>query len=455
MALGPPHSHPASNPDASRREPGTPDGAAPPPGPPPGMGEPILPGAPPPRVLVIPRRLRFRPRRRKKPDPPGRVPRRPSAEHPADPARWLRTRVAALPGIWREALHRAGLAAREQPEARGSAAGVPGGEPTAGGSGFGGTAPDEAGRDPDVPETGTEATQVWQAPRPARPRGPAERWAARRAAARAFDRWSRAGRRRRERHALLDVLGDWGTVALAVALVLVIGAVVWRPGDVPTLGPRAPGGGWPEFALPAGPGGVNPLAGRIIAIDPGHGGADSGATHASYGWSEKDLALDIARRLARILAAQGASAVLTRKGDDDLPERGYSNARTLRYRLDVARGGGAELFVSLHLNSFPVSRYDGAQTFYHPLNPGGEQLARLLQEELRKLQPGNEREVKAEDFFLLRNAEVPAAIVEVGFITSPKDRELLASEAYRDAVARALTVALARFWATVPNATGR
>lgn len=443
---------------------------------------PLIPGARPPLVLAIPRRLRFWPRRggrgaRGSGGAAGAGPARPAAdkgrpgrrreprrthgagEGAAAATRWLRARAAALPELWREALYRVGLAETDDAQAGRDAAPAPGPEPVSPAP----ADPEAAGLPDDdtriyrpaagAPEAYPPAVGAAGTPGPGRRRA---RWTARREAARVFDRWSPAGApaARHRIDGILDRLGDWGTVAVAVAVVLLVSLFIWRPADVPTLGPGRPSGADPDGRLPVTQGGINPLAGRVVAIDPGHGGKDRGASHAGFDWTEKDLTLDIARRLARVLEAHGAVAVITRDGDD-LPEGGMSNQRTLRHRLDVARKAGAELLVSIHVNSFSVAKYFGPQTFFYPGNPGGEPLARSIQEELLRLQPESGRDVKAEDFFLLRNAEFPAALVEVGFISSPRDRSLLASEEYREAVARALAVALARFWAGVPNATGR
>jgi len=234
--------------------------------------------------------------------------------------------------------------------------------------------------------------------------------------------------------------------ALAAAIVLFL-AVLALVGPGPWLDQARPAAG---TAL----GSYNPLAGRVIAIDPGHGGADRGASHPDSDLSEKDIVLDLALRLRDLLVAAGVQVVLTRE-DDPPGKLGLANAENLGRRLEVARQAGAECFVSIHVNKFASSRYWGAQTFYWSEVPGSRALADHLQRALRAVQQGNRRGIVNLPYFVLRNNDVPAALVEVGFISHPEERQKLNDGAYRQQLAEALFRGLASFWAEVPRARGR
>ncbi|HHW13762.1 MAG TPA: N-acetylmuramoyl-L-alanine amidase CwlD [Firmicutes bacterium] len=206
-----------------------------------------------------------------------------------------------------------------------------------------------------------------------------------------------------------------------------------------------------------------PLAGRLIALDPGHGGIDGGC---SFGpWREKDLALDIVRRLRPLLHAAGARVFLTRERDHDLSFQGegsFRQRRDLSGRVALVRRSGAEVLVSVHLNAALNPRLSGPITFYQSpkdRGPGrrdadwaeqaGEsrRLAGLLQEELRALYPGCDEWFWPHTFYLLRHAPCPTALVEVGYLSHPGDRQRLLAPRFRQRIAAALAAGLRRYFA--------
>lgn len=186
----------------------------------------------------------------------------------------------------------------------------------------------------------------------------------------------------------------------------------------------------------------SPLAGRAVAIDAGHGGFDGGVSHG--GLLEKDLALDVALRLGRQIEAAGGKPVLTRAEDVAYFE---DNREDFDHRLKLAEEGKAEVLVSIHVNSFPDPSQFGGQVFYYPKSAEGRRLAVLLQAELVRLQPDNYREALAAEYYILWNSKVPAVLVEVGFLSNPGDRALLASELHREKLAEALRRGLERYFA--------
>lgn len=237
-------------------------------------------------------------------------------------------------------------------------------------------------------------------------------------------RWAIAGWR----------VGGLGLLVLAgiVAAVLRWGSGLPGADRLPFLG-RAPA---PTPPPPARP----PLHGVVVAVDPGHGGEDGGVTHA--GVKEKDVNLAVALLLRDRLEALGARVVMTREDDHDSL---LDNRASLNLRLYKAREGEAQLLLSIHANSFPDPSQWGAQTFFHPDSPEGRRLALLVQEELVRLEPDNYREALAADYYVLRNSKMPAALVELGFLSNPDDRRKLVDPGYQARLADSLARAVQRF----------
>lgn len=180
-----------------------------------------------------------------------------------------------------------------------------------------------------------------------------------------------------------------------------------------------------------------------VIIDAGHGGTDGGASGIGS-VVEKDLNLDIALRLSDILSAAGIPNRLTRSEDIMLENPGSSSKKNgdLAARKKIAESYTNAVFVSIHMNSFPIRKYSGLQVYYSPNNEKSRELAEIIQNDVAKrLQPENKRQIKAatSNIYLLDNLNCPAVLVECGFLSNPEECTLLADEAYR----RKLTLALA------------
>lgn len=232
-----------------------------------------------------------------------------------------------------------------------------------------------------------------------------------------------------------------GVLGVALALAAVAGVLL-------ALGPAA-GWGFPGARLPLPrrppapplpPPARLPLEGVVVAVDPGHGGEDGGVTHG--GVKEKDVNLAVGLLLRDRLQSLGARVLLTREDDGDYF---LDHRASLNMRLYKARQGEAQLFLSIHANSFPDPSQWGAQTFYHPSSAEGRRLALLIQEELVRLEPDNYREALAADYYVLRNSQVPAALIELGFLSNPGDRSKLVDPAYQARLAEAIATAIRRF----------
>ncbi|BBW98195.1 N-acetylmuramoyl-L-alanine amidase CwlD [Geobacillus icigianus] len=198
-----------------------------------------------------------------------------------------------------------------------------------------------------------------------------------------------------------------------------------------------------------------PLSGRIIVLDPGHGGPDGGAVGGEV--LEKEIALSVAKKLRDYLQQQGALVLMTRETDRDLASpstRGYSRRKTedLRERTALINQAEADLFISIHLNAIPSPRWRGAQTFYYGSLIENERLAKFIQAELRRNLENTDRSAKMIDtVYLLKHAKIPGALVEVGFLSNPDERELLASDHYQTKLAASIYKGVLRYFSNEPT----
>jgi len=241
-----------------------------------------------------------------------------------------------------------------------------------------------------------------------------------------------------------------------------------------------------DVARPVDPGSresreqLTPL--KTIVLDAGHGGHDSGATGPS-GLMEKDLVLDVTRRVAKLVEARlGLKVLLTRDSD---------NFVTLRDRTSFANRQHADLFVSIHANAHREAAADGVETYFlsseatdsaarqvaalensavqleQPTGRGSGQvdivkailwdlaqsefqvessrLAEVVHDSMAQTLRISNRGVKQAGFYVLGGAAMPAILLEIGFVTNPKEERRLKDTKYRDEIARAILAGLAEY----------
>jgi len=193
------------------------------------------------------------------------------------------------------------------------------------------------------------------------------------------------------------------------------------------------------------------VANKLIVIDPGHGGEDPGVL-GTTGVHEKDIVLSVSKKLAAVLREAGAEVVLTRDTDKELSDPEVRDLYTakiqdLSRRVELANNRGADIFISIHVNSFPDPREDGAQTFYQPGSEESKKLGLAIQQELNRFLANPGREAKPVDYFANRMTKMPSTIVEIGFITNPKEEKLMLDEHYQSKVAWAVYAGIVRYFA--------
>lgn len=174
---------------------------------------------------------------------------------------------------------------------------------------------------------------------------------------------------------------------------------------------------------------------KKVVIDPGHGGSDPGAIGPS-GLREKDIVLDISLKLKDILSSKGYSIVMTRTTDVYL---------TLAERASISNNSGADLFLSIHNNSFSEPSANGTETFSYQSTGFGADVARKIQSELVSAHGLTNRGFKTENFHVLKYNKIPAALTEIAFISNPYEESLLANNAFRQKSAQAIADAIASF----------
>jgi len=184
------------------------------------------------------------------------------------------------------------------------------------------------------------------------------------------------------------------------------------------------------------------VSGRTVAIDAGHGGPDSGARGKS-GIREKHINLHIALELRALLGRAAVYTVMTREADHDLIDDGEditgSRKRAeLERRAMLVNARSPDVFVTIHSNSFPEPQWSGAQVFYNPVSDEGRALAVHIQAQLVQRLGPNTRKARPADIYLLRRVKAPSALVEVGFLSNPREERLLSDPAYRVRVAEAV-----------------
>ncbi|MCP1143707.1 N-acetylmuramoyl-L-alanine amidase [Lysinibacillus endophyticus] len=165
------------------------------------------------------------------------------------------------------------------------------------------------------------------------------------------------------------------------------------------------------------------VKGRIIVLDPGHGGKDPGAS--SSGAVEKKIVLEVAKLVQQKLEAAGAIVHMTRVSD---------TFPTLDDRVKFSESKNAEIFVSIHVNSATNTSAKGTETYYSVSSNDNEKedyrLASAINSQIVKNADMNDRKVKRADYYVIRNQLIPSVLVELGFVSNAEDRAKLVNSKY-------------------------
>lgn len=185
-----------------------------------------------------------------------------------------------------------------------------------------------------------------------------------------------------------------------------------------------------------------------IVLDAGHGAPDGGAVGIS-GVEEKDINFAIVQKLQEILENRGFEVILTRTDDSGLQDENADTIRKMKIsdmntRRDIVAESGADLFLSIHMNSFSDPKVSGLHIFYDKSHPDGEELAKRIQKKIGEVTGAETHTVKTADesLFLMKNSPIPAILAECGFLSNPEEEERLKTEEYQAKIAWAIAEAL-------------
>ena len=168
------------------------------------------------------------------------------------------------------------------------------------------------------------------------------------------------------------------------------------------------------------------LSGKIITIDPGHGGSDSGAIGPT-GLNEKTATLGISLDLAKMLKDSGAKVYITRKTDEDVAPQPATDSEELQARANVANESNSDIFVCIHLDSFTSPSAKGTTGYYFAGSSRSQRLADYIKEGIIEQLGTVDRGTKTANFYVLKHTDMPATLIETAFISNPDEEALLAS----------------------------
>lgn len=190
---------------------------------------------------------------------------------------------------------------------------------------------------------------------------------------------------------------------------------------------------------------VMPLTGRTIIIDAGHGAEDPGTSYLDI--YEKDINLNISLKLEEILGSLGAEVLLTRNGDYDLSSPGvhYRKKSDFDNRIKMINESNADIYLSIHLNYLNDYSYFGPQVFY---NKDNKNLAELIQKKMNEFTKGD-RNIKKipSDTYMYNKLKISGVLIECGFLSNAKERNLLKQEEYQNDLAKSISLGVLEYFA--------
>ncbi|MCH5210543.1 MAG: N-acetylmuramoyl-L-alanine amidase [Oscillospiraceae bacterium] len=188
-----------------------------------------------------------------------------------------------------------------------------------------------------------------------------------------------------------------------------------------------------------------------IVLDAGHGEPDGGAVGVN-GTLEKDVNIAIVEKIREVLESRGTEVIMTREGDSGLQDESAKTIRQMKVsdmnrRLDIIKESDADLFISIHMNSFSDSSVNGLHVFYDKSHPDAEGIAAAVQDKISEVTGAKVHAVKTADekLFLMKNPPIPSILVECGFLSNPEEENKLNNEDYQARIAWAIASALENY----------
>lgn len=188
---------------------------------------------------------------------------------------------------------------------------------------------------------------------------------------------------------------------------------------------------------------------NTVIIDAGHGGEDGGAV-GKNGTLEKNLNLEISKKLKSKLIENGFNVIMTREDDvmlSDPEEKKNKKRSDLNNRIKISREAENGIFLSIHMNYFDSPNEKGAQIFYSPNNEKSSVLAGFIEKELKTVNTDNKRVSKPSDnrIYIMKHIKIPALIIECGFISNREEEKLLKDSNYQDKIVAAVVNGIKKY----------
>jgi len=169
------------------------------------------------------------------------------------------------------------------------------------------------------------------------------------------------------------------------------------------------------------------LKGKIIYLDPGHGGIDNGASYKDI--LEDKLNLEICYELKSKLENRGATVYMTRYDDYDLSNNGvtFRKKSDLYNRAKIINESNSDMYISIHLNYIDSNKWSGVQVFYDDINSNNKKVAKIIQDKFNN----GRKSMKISNGYMYKLINIPGVLVELGFLSNNEDRDILLSNKKR------------------------
>lgn len=188
------------------------------------------------------------------------------------------------------------------------------------------------------------------------------------------------------------------------------------------------------------------LKDKIITLDAGHGGSDPGAIGAK-GTKEKNITLAITLKVQELLKKKGAKVYMTRTKDVDVYGPNASDKDELQARVNVAEKYNSDLFLSLHINSSVNKSVGGFSTYYYPKTNHDLRIAQAVQKQLTDNFGVDDLGVRQANFYVVKRCSMPAALLEMCFISNPKEETLMQSNWFQKKTASMIVAGIEKYFA--------
>lgn len=186
-----------------------------------------------------------------------------------------------------------------------------------------------------------------------------------------------------------------------------------------------------------------------IALDAGHGGIDGGTVGVATGKDENFLNLEYCLCLEKILESFNVKVVMTRTSLNGLYSPFAENKKLddMARRKQIVENSGADILLSVHMNSFPLSSSRGAQVFYKSGDDKSAVLAECIQSVFIQTLPEARKSTSIGDYYMLNEFDIPCVIIECGYLSNADEEALLVQEDYKKLVCGAIFIGLVKFLA--------